>query len=217
MSERNLIRLKDGEYPVTEAPFAARFPRIPRPFGREAFAARGYAIVYPWKPPDCGPDQYVVELGPAKNANGTWRQRWEVRDYTAEELIIRMAEVRAAKLAEINALRDGKIAAGIPFLFPDSPGTVQTRDLIDARNIQTNISAAIILQAAGETGPVMMFRDMEDAIHPMTPQQMIEMGMYAGQQGQAIYTASWVHKDAVAGLHTIAEIKAYDTTGGWPV
>ena len=120
-----------------------------------------------------------------------------------------------AKLAEVNAVREAKIAQGIPYQFPDSAGTIQTRDLTDARNIQINIVTALILQGAGETKPVMVFRDMEDVQHAMTPAQMLQMGLYVAQYGQAIYTASWQLKAAAAGM-TAEQLKDFDIEGNWP-
>jgi len=124
-------------------------------------------------------------------------------------------EVTKRKLAEVNAIREAKIAAGIPFMFPDGPGTIQTRDLIDVRNIQTNIVTALILQAAGETGDVMVFRDMENALHKMSPKKMVEMGLYVAQYGQVIYSASWTLKDAAATL-SAEEINNFDVAANWP-
>jgi hypothetical protein len=122
----------------------------------------------------------------------------------------------AAKLAEITALRDSKIAAGIPYQFPDNAvGTIQTRDLADSRNILTNVVTAIILQGAGETRAIMSFRDTENVTHMLTPAQMLTMGAYAAQQGQVIYSASWTLKDMIA-IMTIEQLQAFDVAANWP-
>lgn len=134
------------------------------------------------------------------------------KEVTPEEL----AAAKAAKCTEVDKLREAKIALGTPFDFPDGHGTVQTRGLVDARNIQANVSAAHILVAQGETNPVMMFRDQEDVVHHMTPQQMIAMGLAVMARGQAIYAAAWVHKDTINALTKIEEIESYDINQGWP-
>jgi hypothetical protein len=120
-----------------------------------------------------------------------------------------------AKLVEVKAVRDTKIAAGIPFMFPDGSGTIQTRDLVDSRNIQTNVTMAIMLTMQGVTAAVMTFRDMENFEHAMTPAQMLVMGAYAAQQGQAVYSASWTVERVMAAM-TPAQIIAYDVEANWP-
>lgn len=128
---------------------------------------------------------------------------------------VEIAAIIPRKTAEVNAVRDEKIAMGIPYAFPDGPGTIQTRDLTDARNIQTTIIAALILQASGETRQVMVFRDMEDISHSMTPADMLKMGVYVAQYGQAIYSASWTVKDRAKTM-TAEEIKTFDVSANWP-
>ena len=122
---------------------------------------------------------------------------------------------REVKNAEVNVIREKKIAAGIPYQFPDGAGTIQTRDEVDIRNIQTNVTTALILNSVGETGSVMVFRDMENIEHKMTPQEVLQMGLYAAQVGQSIYTASWQLKEAAAGM-TAEQIKEFDAEANWP-
>jgi hypothetical protein len=124
-------------------------------------------------------------------------------------------EVLKRKIAAIDAARDAKLAAGVPYNFPDGAGTIQMRDLIDARNIQTNVTMALILQGMGETKPVMSFRDTENVTHAMTPAQMITMGVTIAQAGQAIYAASWTVKDTAKDLPA-NELPGYDIEANWP-
>jgi len=128
---------------------------------------------------------------------------------------VHIASRLAAKAVEVKAVRDSKIAAGIPFAFPDGAGTIQTRDLIDARNIQTNVTTALILSLQGETRPVMTFRDMENVEHAMTPAQMLAMGAYVAQQGQIIYSQSWSIERTMAEL-TSEQLLSFDVAANWP-
>jgi hypothetical protein len=89
-----LIHIKSGEYPVTKEMFQTRFPRLPFP-PPLPWANYGYAIVYPSSAPAVSATQYLVELQPAQNTNGTWRQKWEARDYTDAGL----AEMRKKVMA----------------------------------------------------------------------------------------------------------------------
>jgi hypothetical protein len=125
-----------------------------------------------------------------------------------------LENVLLQKINEVNIIREKKIAAGIPYQFPDGVGTIQTRDLTDVRNIQTNVTTAIILQASGETGAVMVFRDMENDLHQMTPAQMATMGVYIAQQGQVIYTRSWQLKATLETM-TLAQLQAFDVEANW--
>jgi hypothetical protein len=163
-----------------------------------------------WEVVDVADVPLAEDDNPAKYeyVNGTVRKKADIA----------LAEAKDAKLAAIDALRDAKNAEGVPYTFPDGQaGTIQTRDIIDARNIQANAAAATVLAQQGVTDPVMMFRDQEDRIHYLTPQQMLDMGLAVMARGQAIYATSWTHKDAVAALTTVAEVEAYDITQGWPV
>jgi hypothetical protein len=119
---------------------------------------------------------------------------------------------------QVDSIRDQKIADGVPYLFPgDTPGTVQTRDLTDHRNIQANASAAQMYLIDSQPTAEMQFRDQEDVVHTLTATEMVTMCAYVMGYGQAIYSASWVHKDAIDALETLEAVLAYDVTTGWPV
>jgi len=128
-----------------------------------------------------------------------------------------LADCIAAKQAEVDILREAKIADGVPYTFPDNVvGVIQTRDSVDIRNIETNIMSATIAVMNNMLDLPMVFRDEANIIHEMTPAQMITMGTAAVQRGQNIYKNSWAHKDAIKLLTTKEEIEAYDITTGWP-
>jgi hypothetical protein len=151
------------------------------------------------------PDMTLHLIEDAPDSESKWDGAW----------IPDLPVILEKKAGEVNAVREKKIAAGIPYEFPDGKGTIQTRDLTDARNIQTSIVSALILQAAGETGPVMVFRDVENVSHKMTPAQVLAMGLYVAQYGQGIYTASWTIKDKASTL-TAKEVKDFDIEKEWP-
>jgi len=119
-----------------------------------------------------------------------------------------------SKDLEVNAVREAKIAAGVPYKFPDGMGTIQTRTTIDVRNIQTNVTTAIILKGTGETRPIMVFRDQENVLHQMTPDQMLQMAVYIANYGQAIYNRSWEIKAVVDDM-TASQIVAFDVKANW--
>ena len=125
---------------------------------------------------------------------------------------ILFTEAKEAKINAISNLRDSKIATGIPYTFPDGAGTIQTRDEKDFRNI-TGLSTSGIVMAGQAVN--MPFRDQENIVHSMTPEQVVAMGMFIAAAIQSVYTASWVHADAIKQLTTLAEIEAYDISVGW--
>lgn len=153
-------------------------------------------------------------VAPYEAAWDAEKARLDAITAAAQVIYDSLPKVLERKNDEVNAVREKKIAAGIPYQFPDGLGTIQTRDTVDIRNIQTNVITAMILQAAGEINPVMAFRDMEDALHAMTPAQMVQMGLYTAQVGQMIYAASWQLKATAAGM-TVEQIKEFDVVANW--
>ena len=144
--------------------------------------------------------------------------RNHVWDDDVNDWVEDIATTRRNKRMGVDALRDEKLAAGVPYTFPgDNTGTVQTRDLTDHRNIQANASAAQMYLLNSQPTAEMQFRDMEDVVHTLTATEMIQMCSYVMGYGQAIYSASWAHKEAIDALTTVEAVEAYDVTTGWPV
>ena len=134
---------------------------------------------------------------------------------TIEELKVAwVAVLIEQKYDAIDVLRDKKIAAGVPYTFPDGiTGTIQTRDDRDFRNINGLASTAMALSGQAVTLP---FRDEEDRSHSLTLEQAISLGVAVTNRVSEIYTAAWSHKDALSALTTAEAIEAYDLTAGWP-
>ena len=132
----------------------------------------------------------------------------------AADRIYSVAEKKALKKADIETLRDLKIAAGVPYTFSgNAPSLIQTRDQRDFRNI-TGISVAGIIQSGQDV--TLKFRDQDDVDHDITPAQAVELGSVVMQRISDIYNASWRHKDAVEALSSPDAIDSYDITIGWP-
>ena len=119
------------------------------------------------------------------------------------------------RCADIDNLRDNKIMAGVPYTFPGAvSGTIQTRSDADFRNITGFSTAALVMMGQPVT---LKFRDQEDRVHDLTPQQAVELGLAVTQALSAIYQVAWAHKDTLAALQSRLQIDAYDITTGWPV
>jgi len=166
-----------------------------------------------WKTDGSGVSSVITELG-AIASGWTLKQFVPFSIWDGSKWVLNRLLAIADKSLEVGAVREAKIAVGISYKFPDGQGTIQTRSLIDVRNIQTNVTTALIFKGAGEVRPVMVFRDQENVLHQMTPDQMLQMAVYMANSGQAIYNRSWELKDAVEGM-TTEQIAAFDVEANW--
>lgn len=110
------------------------------------------------------------------------------------------------KLTQVDQHRDYLLAQGVPYQFPDGPGTIQTRDATDHRNILANANAAQLYLISGHPDAPMQFRDQENTVHNLTAQQLVEMCAYVMAYGQEIYSTSWQIKDEIKLLTDPLEI-----------
>ena len=166
-----------------------------------------------WKTDGFGESMIITKLG---NIASGWTTKTFIplSTWNGSAWILNRSLVIANKSVEVGVAREKRIATGVPYDFPDGHGIIQTRDLVDVRNIQTNVMAALILQGSGEIRPVMVFRDSGNVTHRMTPTQMLAMAVVISQYGQAIYNRSWELKDAVGGM-TTEQIAAFDVEANW--
>jgi hypothetical protein len=125
-------------------------------------------------------------------------------------------EARTRRSAEINGIRDTKIAEGLPYTFPARAGTIQLRNQADISNILGVAAVGMSLIVTGDSTTTVDFRDSEDTTHTLTGQQVLVMGLAVSQFIGSQYAASWAHKDALAGIFSVPDINAYDTNAGWP-
>ena len=147
-----------------------------------------------------------------------------VRHWTAEplseaELSAVLERSRADRFSHIDAERDARIAAGMPYAFPDGEGTVQLRNERDITNVIGVGTSGMMLAAAGDAETTVGFRDREDVTHPLTGAQAQALGQAVMAWISAHYSAAWAHKDAVGKLLKVADMNAllsYDVSAGWP-
>lgn len=121
--------------------------------------------------------------------------------------------------ARISSERDARIAAGMPYAFPDGNGTVQLRNERDITNVIGVGTSGMMLDAAGDAETTVGFRDQEDVTHTLTGAQAQALGQKATAWISAHYTAAWTHKDAVKRLAeagNLAALDDYDIGAGWP-
>lgn len=126
------------------------------------------------------------------------------------------------QLALANSAENQRLfvqSQGVNYTFPDSTGTIQTRDpnqYPDIANINGQATAALILQAQGITTAVMFFRDLQNVTHPLTPTQTIAMAMAVNKWVGDLYTYKWNMVSQIQALTTIETAQAFDVTQGWP-
>lgn len=154
-------------------------------------------------------------------AGRSWREiSAETAELLQQEAQYAEAEERLTALgAAIDAERDARIAAGMPYAFPDGKGTVQLRNERDITNVIGVGTSGLMLTAAGDAETTVGFRDQEDVTHPLAGAQAQALGQAVMAWMSAHYAAAWAHKDAVKRLAEagdLAALDAYDIGAGWP-
>jgi len=79
-----------------------------------------------------------------------------------------------------------------------------------------NLNAIITLILAGAITTDVEWHDFINISHMMTSTQLVTLAGGLGVFAQTCYAVSWVHKNAIDALTTVAEIEAYDYTTSWP-
>lgn len=128
-----------------------------------------------------------------------------------------LESLQARLHADVVTQWEKQAVKGVAYTFPDGlSDVIQTRTIVDTTNVNGMVTAALILQSQDVTAPVLAFRGESNVTHPLTPAQMIAMGMAVQGATLATYSAKWVHDAAIDALTTIAQAQAYDVTTGWP-
>jgi hypothetical protein len=128
-----------------------------------------------------------------------------------------LADVLAAKLSEINALRNIKRYPGN--VATDLGWSVDLRNSTDEANITGKVIKALTIKDAG-TSDAITFVGADNEARALTADQMIAVGSAADAYVSGIYAVSWYHKGQLAQItgtdaEKIAAIDSYDITAGW--
>lgn len=150
----------------------------------------------------------AVDLPPGCRTFGDWRPR---------PVGPTLAELKAGACDRISAECARRRAAGVPVLFPDGAGVVQTRDDIDLVNV-IGVSAAGLAATVAGTMPELYFRDEANSNHSLLPTQAVDFGAQVMQHLQAITKAAHDAKDALnSEITTTAEqVAAIEASVAWP-
>jgi len=102
---------------------------------------------------------------------------------------------REARLArEVNAERARRLGLGVTVDVPGI-GMIHVQDPSTLTDLGVAAQAMI---ANGDLTTRTRFRDADNAVHDMSPEQVVALWQGALAAVQAIYEASWVLKDAAA-------------------
>ena len=105
--------------------------------------------------------------------------------------------LKERKAREIDNYRDYRLSKNVPYTFPgEIEGHVQIRDEKDFRNIISNLSEAQIKISNEDTSKI-SFRDYENRIHELTPQEIVDMGLTVISNIRAVHEESWRHKNII--------------------
>lgn len=122
--------------------------------------------------------------------------------------------------ARIDVERTTRIAAGMPYAFPDGvPGIVQLRHERDILNVNAVGTAAMMMVSAGDTDTKTDFRDQADVTHQLTAPEMLAMAQSVMAWVSGHYAAAWTHKDTIKALVEAEDYSAlagYDISQNWP-
>lgn len=202
---------------LTVQEFKNEFPTtgFPAILTHDLITDRGYGVVLASPQPQVTDLQYVVRDGAEIDAKGNVVQKWKVvnRFETPEQeqeyIAQRLVDAKHAKKLVVDTERVRLEQAGASYTFPDEiVGTIQTRNADDIRNIQGVTTAALVLMSQGVTTPVIMFRDHEDVIHALTPEQAIAMGMFTQQFISNTYQWAWDKKAEIDATNSIEQLNA---------
>lgn len=106
---------------------------------------------------------------------------------------VQAIEDRARRDA-INEERERRIVAGGAFSVPGIGSVPVTGRDEDIRNLQGLGMAALLRVSTGDTTTITAFRDAADAMHDLTPPQVLALWQASASYVSAIYQASWAIK-----------------------
>jgi hypothetical protein len=165
--------------------------------------------------PECDPHTQRVVRGASELVEGTWRETWNIVSKSPEEIDAAIAKRRSDMRAQVKTRYAASREAGFAYGFPDGDGVVQIRDAEDTGNINGLVTMALVLQAQNVTAPFASFRDEADVNHPLTPAQMVSMGMEVGAYVSGQLAVKWNLEAMIDAAVDMSELDLIDVSAGW--
>ena len=194
------IEVATGNYPLSFSEIARKLPNVL--FGAnvdvEELAALGFREVIA---EDHAEGDVATEVTPVE-IDGVYKQQWEVRSFTEEELDTKL-NVRKAELREqVAALSDSALVSGVPYDFGGAYGikSIQLRD-----GDRANLGG--MRQIAKDHPEIpQRFRTFENVIVPLDADGVLSMTLAALYAYNGILDKAWQLKDAIETATTEAEL-----------
>ena len=196
----SFIQVATGEYPLSFFQVRRKMPNVI--FGSEVtaeqIAAMGFEVVQPAERPV---GDIVVALAPAK-VDGVYKQQYEVRSFTAEELETQLRQKKRNLISRIDNKLSRDLEKGFAYDFGGEHGVlhIQLRDG-DRANL-----AGMRAMAADFPDQAQPFRTYENTIVMLTSQQVVTMTQAAHGGYLELLGAAWGLKDQVERATTEAEL-----------
>lgn len=131
-----------------------------------------------------------VNEGAPELVNGVWSQTWVISDASQEEIASRTEDLKR----QINNHREKIIVNGCNVAIANVGTIYVTGSEKDVRNVAGLGQGAIVRIMTGDETTV-DFRDGNNDMFTLTPQQMLELWQKSAGYISAIYQASWVIKE----------------------
>lgn len=180
--------------------------------------------VYPVKQvePEYNKDTEKATMTTPILVDGTWTQQWSVESIVPTdpaELQAFIQQLGETVKNRINTLHSEKLYTNVTAMFPNGEKVIQFRSEQDRTNLSDVASAAMALIISGTPEAPMVWRTEDNVNQAVPAQQMVSIAMGVLESKQAILSAAWAHKDAIAALVEAGNLQGlidYDITVGWP-
>lgn len=196
----SFIQVATGEYPLSFFQVRRKMPNVI--FGSEVtteqVASMGFEVVHPAERPV---GDVVAEVQPAK-VDGIYKQQFDVRSFTNEELDLRLQQKKQNLLSLVNNKLMRDLQKGFAYDFGGEHGVlhVQLRDS-DRANLTGMRAMAVDFPEKAQP-----FRTYENVIVMLTSQQVVAMAQAAHSGYLALLSAVWGLKDQIERAATEAEL-----------
>lgn len=163
-------------------------------------AVLGYFVVEPTVPPKA---DVVTEVTPILE-DGVWKQQWEGREYTPEELQQQLEDRKTILNQKIEFLRNETLSIGVPFNF----GTEESPDIehIQVRDGDRANQVGMATQLARLPDSVQVFRTYQDNLKTLTPDTVASVTDAAYTGYFKIMSLFWNFKDTVKSATTMEQL-----------
>jgi hypothetical protein len=217
-----------GEYPVSEAEIRALHPNTSFP---AVFSPpEGYQPVFPVPVPAHDPATHVaIEVAPTLTTKGFYEQTWEIRDLDPEiaaaNLAARKAERVAALVAEVDRIRDAKIASDFVYDFGTTPALDDLGNQIEAgvrllqmrdkdRAFWENLRGTALTAVLNNQGSAIMYMRAEDNWNiQTTASQVLTVLTATSVRGAQLVAFAGALKTQI---RTAEDPDAVTINDGWP-